>query len=238
MRDVKLCILVADDESAIRHFLKASLSVYDHIVLEADCGRQTIDLLIGHRPDLLILDLGLPDMDGVEVIREIRGWSSIPIIVLSVRNREEDKIAALDAGADDYLTKPFGVGELLARLRGVIRRTSDSVVNGTYQTGNLKMDPSRRLVTLSGAEIALTPTEFDILKTLFQNPGRVFTHRQIIDKVWNTHQGDESRLLRVNISNLRHKIEPDPNRPMYIKTDLGVGYRLNDTLDGSNPPAN
>ncbi|MCC7129428.1 MAG: DNA-binding response regulator [Anaerolineae bacterium UTCFX2] len=236
MKDGKLNILVTDDETAIRHFLKATLSVYDHVVTEADCGLKTIELLAKKHPDLLILDLGLPDMDGVEVIREIREWSSLPIIVLSVRNREEDKIAALDAGADDYLTKPFGVGELLARIRGVMRRSFSEMMAGIYQTGNLEMDVSRRQVTINGSEIQLTPTEFDILKTLFQKPGKVFTHYQIIDKVWNSHLGDESRLLRVNISNLRHKIEPDPNRPTYIKTDLGVGYRLNDNPEDA--PAN
>lgn len=234
MKDGKLHILVTDDETAIRHFLKATLSVYDHVVTEADSGQKTIDLLVEERPDLLILDLGLPDMDGVEVIREIRGWSSVPVIVLSVRNREEDKIAALDSGADDYLTKPFGVGELLARIRGVMRRSSSGMMDGIYQTGDLKMDTGRRMVSIGGNEIQLTPTEFDILKTLFQKPGKVFTHRQIIDKVWNTHLGDESRLLRVNVSNLRHKIEPDPNRPTYIKTDLGVGYRLNDNPEDAS----
>jgi two-component system KDP operon response regulator KdpE len=228
MKDGKLHVLVTDDESAIRHFLRASLSAYDHIITEADSGRQTIDLLAEQHPDLLILDLGLPDMDGVDVIREIRGWSSLPIIVLSVRNREVDKIAALDAGADDYLTKPFGVGELLARIRGVIRRTSGGVIDGVFQIGELQMDVGRRQVMIGRKEIPLTPTEFDILKILFQNLGKVLTHHQIIDKVWSTHQGDESRILRVNISNLRHKIEPDPNRPTYIKTDLGVGYRLCD----------
>lgn len=228
MRDGRLHILVTDDEIAIRHFLKASLSVYDHVISEADSGQKTIEMLSAQSPDLLILDLGLPDMDGVEVIHEIRGWSSIPVIVLSVRNREEDKIAALDAGADDYLTKPFGVGELLARIRGVMRRTTGGVVDGIFQTGSLSMDVGRRLVLLNFKEIPLTPTEFDILKLLFQNLGKVLTHHQIIDKVWSTHQGDESRILRVNISNLRHKIEPDPNRPTYIKTDLGVGYRLSD----------
>lgn len=229
MRDGKLHVLVADDEIAIRHFLKASLAAYDYVISEAEDGGQTIELLAEQHPDLLILDLGLPDMDGVDVIREVREWSSLPIIVLSVRNREMDKIAALDAGADDYLTKPFGVGELLARMRGVMRRTSGGVVDGVFKTGELRMGIARRQVMVGEREISLTPTEFDILKILFQNLGKVLTHHQIIDKVWGTHQGDEPRTLRVNISNLRHKIEPDPNRPTYIKTDLGVGYRLYDT---------
>ncbi len=226
MRDLKLKILVVDDEAAIRHFLKASLSVYQNTILEAETGNEAIEMVIRHRPDLMILDLGLPDMDGTEVISQVREWNQLPIIVLSVRNREEDKINALDAGADDYLTKPFGVGELLARMRVVIRRVSGPSGDGVILIGHFKMDLARRSVMVEGQEITLTPTEFDILRLLAQNAGKVLTHYQIIDKVWGTHTGDEARLLRVNISNLRHKIEPDPNRPDYIRTDLGVGYRF------------
>lgn len=228
MTDVKLRVLITDDDIGIRHFLKASLSAYDYVTSEAETGQQAMDLLSSQHPDLMILDLGLPDVDGVDVIRDVREWNDLPIIVLSVRNREADKIAALDAGADDYLTKPFGVGELLARIRRVLRRTSGGVADGIFETGDLRMDIGRRQVTIENREILLTPTEFDILKTLFINLGRVMTHRQIIDRVWGTHGGDESRILRVNISNLRHKIETDPNQPVYIKTDLGVGYRLSD----------
>ncbi|MBI4927253.1 MAG: response regulator [Anaerolineae bacterium] len=228
MKNTALKVIVTDDETAIRHFLHASLSAYGFTVFEAETCRQAIDLTTQHRPDLLILDLGLPDGDGMDVIREVRGWSSVPIIILSVRNREEEKIAALDSGADDYLTKPFGVGELLARIRGVMRRTGGQVNDSVLTFGKLSIDPPRRLVTLDGSEVALTPTEFDILILLAQNAGRVMTHRQIIDRIWNTHLGEEARLLRVNISNLRHKLEPDPNRPIYIRTELGVGYRLND----------
>ncbi len=228
MKEGRLKILVADDEEAIRRFLQASLSAYQHTILEAETGEQALQLLAEQRPNLLILDLGLPDLDGVDVVREARRFSSIPIIILSVRNREEDKIDALDAGADDYLTKPFGVGELLARIRGVMRRVNDAVVDETFTVGGLKLDLGRRQVTLNGVEVALTPTEFDLLKILMQNTGKVLTHHFIIEKIWGTHVGDEARLLRVNISNLRHKIEPDPNRPSYIQTELGVGYRIRD----------
>jgi two-component system, OmpR family, KDP operon response regulator KdpE len=221
-------LLVVDDEEAIRHFLRASLAAYQHTVIEANNGNTAIDLTVQARPDLVILDLGLPDMDGVNVIHEIREFSQVPIIVLSVRDGEEDKISALDEGADDYLTKPFSVGELLARMRGVMRRIDRPDGESSYQVADLKVDITRHMVFLKETEINLTPTEFTLLKLLMQNAGKVLTHRQIIDKVWGTHLGEEDRLLRVNVSNLRHKIEPDMNRPRYIRTELGVGYRLMD----------
>jgi two-component system KDP operon response regulator KdpE len=174
----------------------------------------------------MILDIGLPDKDGVEVCKEIRTWSQMPIIILSVRDREVDKINALDAGADDYLTKPFGVGELLARIRGVMRRVNTHEEGPVYIEGDLSVDISRHIVTVNGMEVQLTPTEFDLLKVLIMEAGKVITHRQLIHKVWGTAYEDESRLLRVNISNLRRKIEPDLNQPRYIITELGVGYRL------------
>jgi len=236
MKKNSLKILVADDEKAIRQFLRASLLAYQHSVLEAENGEQTIEKALELHPDLLILDLGLPDMDGIDVIREVRQYSQIPIIILSVRSREMDKISALDAGADDYLTKPFGMGELLARIRGVMRRVAGPTDNAIYQVGRLKMDLVRRRVTLEEREIALTPTEFDLLQFFMQNAGKVLTHHQIIEKVWGTHAGEEGRLLRVNISNLRHKIEPDINRPLYIQTELGVGYRMRDELDTAHHP--
>jgi two-component system, OmpR family, KDP operon response regulator KdpE len=224
-------ILIVDDEPEIRRFLRASLKVNQYDVLEAHNGSEAIAAVIAHHPDLMILDLGLPDMDGVEVCREIRGWSQIPIIILSVRDREKDKIDALDAGADDYLTKPFGVGELLARIRVVMRRVT-TVENGPiYRVGDLFVDLSRHTVTLKDAEIQLTPTEFDLLKVLVMEAGKVITHRQLIHKVWGSAYEDEARLLRVNISNLRRKIEPDLNKPKYIITELGVGYRLKETQD-------
>jgi two-component system, OmpR family, KDP operon response regulator KdpE len=226
MKESKFRILVVDDESAIRRFLRASLTAHQNIVFEAETGKQAISAVLDHRPDLIILDLGLPDLDGVEVTRKIREWSQIPIIILSVRDRESDKIEALDAGADDYLTKPFGIGELMARIRVVTRRTNPSELNPVYQVDNLKMNISSHQVTIESREISLTPTEFDLLRVLIQNAGKVITHRQLIHQVWGPAYEDESRLLRVNISNLRRKIEPDPNRPYYILTELGVGYRF------------
>ena len=219
-------ILVVDDEPEIRRFLRASLRAKQYEVLEASNGTQALEVMTQHQPDLMILDLGLPDIDGVEVTRRIREWSQIPIIILSVRDREKDKIEALDVGADDYLTKPFGVGELMARMRVVMRRISTEAQEPVFEIKGLKIDLSRHQVSLADKDIPLTPTEFDLLRVLIQNAGKVITHRQLIQKVWGGGYEDESRLLRVNISNLRHKIEPDPNQPYYILTELGVGYRF------------
>ncbi len=221
-------VLVVDDEPEIRRFLRASLKTHRHEVIEADTGASAILAVRERHPDLIILDLGLPDIDGVEVTRRVRSWSLIPIIILSVRSHEEDKIEALNAGADDYLTKPFGVGELLARIRVVMRRVGNTGTQPEYQVGDLMVNLDRRQVMVGDKEIDLTPTEFDILSILIQNAGKVVTQRHIIQKVWGAAYENESRLLRVNISNLRRKIEPNQNSPCYILTELGVGYRLKD----------
>ena len=228
MPEGHLRVLIVDDEPEIRRFLRASLKAYQYEVFEADSGVKALAAFSEHRPDLVILDLGLPDLDGVDVTRRIRAQGEIPVIILSVRDRELDKIEALNAGADDYLTKPFGVGELLARMRVVLRRAAPGVQDGVYKVKNLIVDLNRHQVTAAGKEVSLTPTEFDLLRVLIQNAGKVMTHRQLIHKVWVTAYEDESRLLRVNISNLRRKIEPDPDQPCYIVTELGVGYRLRD----------
>jgi len=226
-----LRILIVDDEIEIRRFLRASLSAHGNTIFEASCGLDALRMAIDNRPDLAILDLGLPDVDGVEITRRIREWSRMPIIILSVRNQEQNKIEALDAGADDYLTKPFGVGELLARIRVVMRRVVTPEGDPVYQVGDLVIDLARHKVTVSGKEVVLTPTEFDLLRTLAQNAGKVITHRQLIHQVWGVAYEDEGRLLRVNIANLRRKIEANPSKPMYIQTELGVGYRLKDEFD-------
>jgi len=179
----------------------------------------------GH-PDAILLDLGLPDMDGVELTRRLREWTQIPIIVISVRDHEEDKITALDAGADDYLTKPFGVGELMARLRVALRRSATPENEPVYQTDQLTVDLTRREVIVEGQVASLTPTEYDILRVLIQNAGKVLTHQQLIHLVWGNNFEADSHLLRVNISNLRRKIELDPSRPRFVMTEPGVGYRL------------
>jgi two-component system, OmpR family, KDP operon response regulator KdpE len=221
-----LRILVVDDERAIRRYLHASLTAQGNVVVEASNGEEALRAAALERPDLVILDLGLPDLDGIEVTRRLREWTKIPIIILSVREREGDKIAALDAGADDYLTKPFGTGELMARIRAAIRRSTHLQVEPIITVNQLNVDLAQRRVTLADKEVALTPIEYDILRLLAQNIGKVLTHRQLLQQVWGQPYGEDLHLLRVNISNLRRKIEPDPSRPRYILTEAGVGYRM------------
>jgi two-component system KDP operon response regulator KdpE len=182
--------------------------------------------MLSVRPDIVILDLGLPDLDGVEVMMRLREWTSVPVLILSVRSDESEKIRAFNAGADDYLTKPFGVGELLARMRVALRRTSPQPGTTTLAAGQLAMDLSRRLVTLAGEPVQLTPTEYALLRVLMTHAGRVLTHGQLFHEVWGAGHEPEPHLLRVNISNLRRKIEPEPARPQYILNEPGVGYRL------------
>jgi two-component system KDP operon response regulator KdpE len=219
-------ILVVDDETSIRRYLRAALSAQGFDVYEAANGQEAINDVVSNHPDLIILDLGLPDFDGIEVTRRLREWSQTPIIILSVREAENDKIAALDAGADDYLTKPFGTGELMARMRVALRRVTNMPDEPVFQVDDLKMDTSRRLVTVGEDQIPLTPTEYEILRLLLQNAGKVLTHRQLLRQVWGTAYESEMHILRVNISNLRRKIEPDPSRPHYLLTEPGVGYRI------------
>jgi two-component system KDP operon response regulator KdpE len=219
-------ILIVDDEVTIRRFLHTILASKDFCLHEAETGHAGLAAAATFRPDIMLLDLGLPDMDGIEVIRRIREWSALPIIVLSVRERENDKIAALDAGADDYLTKPFGVGELLARIRAALRRNLQQTPEPVFSCGELRVDLNLRLVTLAGKEVPLTPTEYDIMRLLVTDAGKVLTHTQILRKIWGIAYLDQPHVLRVNISNLRRKLEADPSRPRYIITELGVGYRL------------
>lgn len=225
MPEPAIRVLVVDDEPAIRRFLHTSLTAHGYIVYEAANGQDAVQAITAHRPDLLILDLGLPDLDGIQVTHMLREWSQIPIIILSVREQEADKIAALDAGADDYLTKPFGLGELLARIRVVLRRQVPGKSEPVVQIGGLRIDLTRRLVTVDGLDVQLTPTEYDILRVLAINMGKVLTHHHLLRLVWGEGY-QELHILRVNISNLRRKIEPDPTRPTYIHTEPGVGYRL------------
>jgi two-component system KDP operon response regulator KdpE len=226
MTDPNQRVLVVDDEPPIRRYLRAALSAQGFTVFEAADGQEAVNAVVMDRPDIIILDLGLPDFDGIEVTRRLREWSQTPIIILSVREAENDKIAALDAGADDYLTKPFSTGELMARMRVALRRLAGEPNDPILQVGGLQMDVSRRLVTVDGNPVSLTPTEYDNLRLLMQNAGKVLTHRQLLRQVWGTAYESEMHILRVNISNLRRKIEPDPTRPHYLLTEPGVGYRL------------
>ena len=226
MDEHSFLILVVDDEPDIRRVLRAALKTHRHQVIEAENGKSALTNIRDQHPDLVILDIGLPDMDGYEVTSHVREWSNVPIIILSVRNREAEKIQALIAGADDYLTKPFGVGELLARIQVVMRRVGNTGSQPVYQIGYLEVDCMRRMVKLRDNRIDFTPTEFDILSILIQNAGKVVTQHHIIQKVWGSGYADATRLLRVNISNIRKKIEENPNQPERILTEIGIGYRL------------
>jgi two-component system KDP operon response regulator KdpE len=219
-------VLVVDDEPAIRFFLRASLAAHGYTVFEAENGQGVPAQVLASRPDLILLDLGLPDVNGVDVTRLLREWTSIPIIVISVRGQEVDKIAALDAGADDYVTKPFGIGELLARMRVALRHAASPDTEPVFGSGDLTVDTVRREVRVGGQVVTLTPTEYDLLRLLVRHAGKVLTHRQLLREVWGRGYEQETHMLRVNISNLRRKIEPDPARPRYIRTEPGVGYRL------------
>lgn len=227
MPELPVRVLVVDDEPQIRRFLRACLGANQYQVSEAANGSDAIQKAATERPELLILDLGLPDLDGVEVIQRIREWSDVPIIVLSVRQREQEKVKALDSGADDYLTKPFGVDELLARLRTALRhRVQATVPEPAFHSGQLMVDLAKRVVTMEGKEIKLTPTEYDLLRVLVTYAGRVITHQQLLREVWGPSYQTETHYLRVYIGQLRQKLEPDPTQPRYILTEPGVGYRL------------
>ncbi len=226
MPDAGLRVLVVDDEQTIRRFLRVSLSAHAHKVLEATTGQEALAAAAAQRPDVIILDLGLPDLDGLEVTRRLREWTKTPIIVLSVRDQEDVKVAALDAGADDYLTKPFGVEELLARIRAAMRHVGGAPNEPVFTAGELTVDFARRRVTVAGREVDLTPTEYELLRSLIAQAGKVLTHRQLLRQVWGPGYDEAGHLLQVNISNLRRKLEPDPARPRFIQTEPGVGYRL------------
>ena len=219
-------VLIVDDEPAIRRFLRVTLTAQAYNTIEAASGQEALSKAAADKPDIIVLDIGLPDINGIEVTRLLRQWTQIPIIILSVRGAESDKIAALDAGADDYLTKPFGVGELLARLRAALRRAAQTTSEPVFTSGNLKVDLARRLITVSGLEVQLTPTEYELLRVLVTHAGKVLTHHFLLREVWGAEYGEEFHMLHVNISNLRRKIEPDPTRPQFIITEPGVGYRL------------
>ena len=222
-------VLIIEDEPPIRRFLRASLPGHGYQVIEAATGEEGVLLAAMQRPAVIILDLGLPDLDGLEVTKRLREWSQTPIIVLSARGREDDKIAALDAGADDYLTKPFGMGELLARLRVALRhaaRGPGAPAEPEFRVGALRVDLVRRQVWLADAEVHLTPNEYKLLTTLVQHAGKVLTHRHLLRAVWGVGYAEETQYLRVYMRQLRHKLETEPSRPRYLLTEPGVGYRL------------
>jgi two-component system, OmpR family, KDP operon response regulator KdpE len=226
MTEKGLRVLVIDDEPQIRKLLRVSLGAHGYDVHESISGMESVTQAADIKPDIVILDLGLPDIDGKEVVRRLREWSDVPILILTARDQEKEKIDALDAGADDYITKPFSMGELLARMRVSVRRAAHSGDDPVIQCGDLSIDLAQRRVMVDNQEIKLTPTEYDILKILAQNAGKVLTHRQLLKAVWGDTYSDDTHYIRVYIGQLRRKIEPNPTQPKYIVTESGVGYRL------------
>lgn len=222
-------IVVIEDDPAIRLFLRTGLGAHGFKIFEADSGRQGIVEAGVRKPDLIILDLGLPDMDGVDVIKTIREWSVMPIIILSARSTEQNKIDALDAGADDYLTKPFGLGEMLARIRVAMRHSVSSPAqdqSGVFTSGALKVDLLKRQIFVGDREVHLTPIQYRLLSLLVKNAGKVLTHQYLLKEVWGPSYRDNQHYLRIYMSQLRQKLETDPTQPQYLLTESGVGYRL------------
>ena len=227
MAELNSKILIVDDEPQIRRFLRAGLSTQGYDLIEAVNGAEALAKTATDHPDLVILDLGLPDGDGTDVILKIREWTKVPIIVLSVRASEQDKIKALDSGADDFLTKPFSVGELLARIRTALRHVAaPEHAEPEFVLDRLRVDFMKRRVTLAGAEVHLSRKEYDILRALIAHAGRVLTHQQLLREIWGAHSTDQTQYLRVYIGQLRHKLERDPAQPEFLLTEPGVGYRL------------
>jgi two-component system KDP operon response regulator KdpE len=225
----KRVAVVIEDDVQIRRFLKATFEENGFKYVEADTAQKGLIQCETQMPDVIVLDLGLPDLDGLEVIERVREWTKVPILVLSARGQEKDKVAALDAGADDYLTKPFGVDELMARLRVALRhsaRTESSDAETVFRLKGLEVDLERRIVTVSGKEVHLTPIEYRLLTTLVKHAGKVLTHRQLLVEVWGPNAEFEHQYVRVYMNQLRHKIETEPARPKYLVTETGVGYRL------------
>ena len=219
-------VLVVDDEVQIRRLLRVCLEADGYRVLEAATGQEAITEAAQRKPDVVVLDLGLPDMDGVAVLQRLREWSRVPVLVLSVRDREEDKIAALDHGADDYVTKPFGTGELLARLRVAQRHADPAPEMSVFRSGRLEVDLTARVVKLEGKEVKLTATEYSLLRLFVQHAGKVLTHRHILREVWGPNYTEQTHYLRVYMAHLREKLEREPSKPRLLITEPGVGYRL------------
>ena len=226
-------ILVIEDEQTIRNFMQAVLTANDYDVLLARTGAMGESMIASHCPDVIILDLGLPDVDGMEILRKVRRWSKVPILVVSARTHERDKVEALDADADDYLTKPFGLGELLARIRAALRHVRTAAGGevgrtGVYRCGDLEVDCVRRRVRINGEDIHLTQSEYRILSLLTRHAGKVLTYDFILRELWGPSAGGSNQILRVNVANIRRKIEKNPAEPKYIFTEIGVGYRMTD----------
>ncbi len=234
MTEVKSTVLVVEDESQMRTFVRLALTAHGYRVVEAQTGREGLQQAAAHTPDLILLDLGLPDMDGLEVTRRLREWTAAPVIVVSARGQETQKVEALDAGADDYLTKPFGSAELMARIRVALRHASQSLqdpMSSVVAIGTLRIDFAKRLVFNADNEVHLTPIEYKLLAALARHVGKVLTHKQLLDQVWGPGHSHQMQYLRVYMVQLRQKLEENPARPRYLRTEAGVGYRLKETGD-------
>ena len=231
-------VLIVEDEKSIAHFISTILTTNGYETILAKTGTEAMTMLTSHCPDLVILDLGLPDMDGIEVLRSLRGWSSLPVVVVSARSHENDKVEALDLGADDYLTKPFGTAELLARVRTAIRHTrttspTDEIAQrGTYTVGEMVIDYNKHQVLVRGENVHLTLSEFRIVALLGKFAGNVLTYDYIIKELWGPRAGGDNQILRVNMANIRRKIEKNPAEPEYLFTEVGVGYRMAENPSG------
>ncbi|MFZ6692590.1 two-component system response regulator KdpE [Undibacterium sp. SXout20W] len=228
MSESKIHIVLVEDEKQIRRFLTAALEAEDMVVYESETGKQGLITCATRKPDLLIVDLGLPDINGLEVIRDVRSWSEVPIIVLSARTQEHEKVAALDAGADDYLSKPFGAAELIARIRAHLRRRqpSNAQADSIFQFGEVSINFGLRTVTRAEEAIHLSPLEYRLLTVLARNAGKVMTHQQLLKEVWGPNHSESSHYLRIYMANLRQKLEREPAQPKHFITETGVGYRL------------
>jgi two-component system KDP operon response regulator KdpE len=237
MRDAKPQVLVVDDEPQIRRFLRLGLEDHGYAVLEAATGAEAQRAAVAVQPDLVVLDLSLPDRDGFEVLAALREWSRVPVLILSVRSREDEKVRAFDLGADDYVVKPFGMPELLARIKAALRRRVEREAPApVFRVGTLEVDLVRRLVRANGTEVRLSPKEYRLLQVLVANAGKVVTHRQLLNEVWGAAHRDDVQYLRVFVRKLRSRLEADPARPAYLLTELGVGYRLRTPDQLAAPP--
>ena len=227
-------ILIVEDDAGIRKFLRAALEAEGYDAIETNTGEKALGIIASHCPDLILLDLGLPDMDGNRIIESVRGWTKTPIVVISARGQDEDKALALDLGADDYLTKPFGNIELLARIRAALRHTRTTAeddqiaLNGVFQVNELTIDYSRHRAYLAGRDTNLTPNEFRIVALLGKHAGKVITYKAMLRELWGPQASSDNKILRVHMASIRRKIEPNPNEPAYIFTETGVGYRMTD----------
>lgn len=224
----KINVLIVEDEKNIRNFIATTLKSSNYKVIECQTGNEALSISTSHCPDVILLDLGLPDMDGISVLKSIRSWSTVPIVVISARSQEKEKVEALDLGADDYITKPFGTSELLARIRTALRHSTKHTPNAVFRVKDLSIDFDKRLITVQDKEIHLTQIEFKLVSLLAQNAGKVLTYDFMITSIWGPYADKNNQILRVNMANIRRKIEENPGDPKYIFTEVGVGYRMVD----------